>query len=419
MTKNNAENFFGLGLAPKLLEIIEKNNFIKPTPIQAQTIPIAITGKDVVGIAQTGTGKTLAFGLPMMQNIARQKTRGLILVPTRELAAQVDEVLMSFGRSLGLITAVVVGGASEAQQRRALQRKPHIIVATPGRLIDHLSSNKTLLENIGILTLDEADRMLDMGFAPQIDKILARMTKKRQTLLFSATMPQSITAIANKYMHTPLRIEIAKPGTVVKEVDQEVIFLGQGEKLPMLKKLLENYHGSVLVFSRTKHGAKRLANSIRNMDHTSADISANRSLSQRKAAIDGFKKGRFRILVATDIAARGIDVRNIEVVVNYDLPSTPDDYVHRIGRTARAGKRGKAISFATADQQKDVLAIERFINVQMTKGRTGNLPQPMPQHKSQVRPPQRRNQSLGKYHNHRSSRRNGRRDYSQRRRKKR
>ncbi len=379
MNRPTTTDFYGLGLAPKLLEIVEHNNFTQPTPIQAQTIPVAIQGKDVIGIAQTGTGKTLAFGLPMLQNIARQRTRGLILVPTRELAAQVDEVLLRFGKSLGLYTAVVVGGASEVRQRRALQRKPHIIIATPGRLIDHLSGNPSLLQHIGILTLDEADRMLDMGFAPQIEKILARVPRQRQTMLFSATMPDSIMSIAREHMQTPLRIEIAKPGTVVKEIYQEVIFLDQKEKKTMLQRLLETYHGSVLVFTRTKWGAQKLATSIRQMGHTSADISANRSLPQRRAAIEGFKNGTHRVLVATDIAARGIDVDNIEAVINFDLPSTPDDYVHRIGRTARAGKRGRAISFATPDQQRDVQAIERLIRVQLTKaGKPADMPRTAP-----------------------------------------
>ncbi len=361
-------NFYGLGIAPQLLEILEKNRFITPTPIQAKTIPLAIEGKDLIGIAQTGTGKTLAFGLPMMQNISRHHTRGLILVPTRELASQADEMLMRFVKTLGLKTVVVVGGASMYQQTKAFQRNPHIIISTPGRLIDHLSTRGSLLRGIGIVVLDEADRMLDMGFAPQIEKILARVPTDRQTLLFSATMPQSIVLMANKYMHLPLRVEIAKPGTTVKEIDQEVIFLSANDKRAMLEKLLERFPGPILVFSRTKWGAKKLASTIRDMGHSSAEIHSNRSLAQRRAAIEGFKKGVYRVLVATDIAARGIDVSNIELVINYDLPSTPDDYVHRIGRTARAGKKGKAISFATPDQRRDIRDIEQLIRTQLVVG---------------------------------------------------
>lgn len=368
MPQISSTNFFGLGIAPKILEILQRNRFITPTPIQAKTIPLAIEGKDLIGIAQTGTGKTLAFGIPLMQNIARLKTRGLILVPTRELATQVDEVLLHFGRSLGLKTAVVVGGASMQTQVRALNARPHIIIATPGRLIDHLSRRQSLLQEIGILVLDEADRMLDMGFAPQIEKILLRISKQRQTMLFSATMPQSIMTIANRHMHLPLRVEIAQPGTTVKEIDQEVIFLALQDKRTMLKTLLERYSGSILIFSRTKWGAKKLAADVRNLGHAATEIHSNRSLAQRRSAIEGFKKGTYRILVATDIAARGIDVNNIELVINYDLPSTPDDYVHRIGRTARAGKKGKAISFATPDQRRDIRDIERLIRTQLAIG---------------------------------------------------
>ncbi|MBI5037858.1 MAG: DEAD/DEAH box helicase [Candidatus Kerfeldbacteria bacterium] len=374
MTSESDNTFYGLGLAPKLLELLDSHKFTTPTPIQVKTIPLAIEGKDLIGIAQTGTGKTLAFGLPLMQNIARRKTRGLVVVPTRELASQVDEVLMQFGKGVGLRTAVVVGGASMYAQTRALQSTPHIIIATPGRLIDHLSSRPTLLQDIGIVVLDEADRMLDMGFAPQIEKILVKVPKDRQTLLFSATMPPTIVTIANRHMHLPLRVEIARPGTTVKEIDQEVIFLSAYDKRAMLGKLLERYTGSILVFSRTKWGAKKLTTVIRDMGHTAAEIHSNRSLAQRKGAIDGFKKGIFRVLVATDIAARGIDVSNIELVVNFDLPSTPDDYVHRIGRTARAGKKGKAISFATPDERRDIQDIERLIRTQLVVAEGSAMP---------------------------------------------
>ncbi len=374
MQPENQNSFYGLGLAPKLLEMLEKYRLTTPTPIQAKTIPLAIEGKDLIGIAQTGTGKTLAFGLPMLQNLARQRTKGLILVPTRELASQVDEVLLQFGRGFGLRTAVVVGGASMPMQTKAFQRNPHIVIATPGRLIDHLSRRDNLLQGIGILVLDEADRMLDMGFAPQIEKILAKVPKRRQTMLFSATMPESIVTIASRHMSLPLRVEIDRPGTTVKEVDQEVIFLAADDKRFMLAKLLEQYPGSILIFSRTKWGARKLASAIREMGHSAAEIHSNRSLEQRRSAIEGFKKGRHRILVATDIAARGIDVSNIEVVINYDLPSTPDDYVHRVGRTARAGKKGKAISFATPDQQRDVRDIERLIRTELVVGAGSILP---------------------------------------------
>jgi ATP-dependent RNA helicase RhlE len=339
----------------------------------------------------------------MLQNIARLKTRGLILVPTRELAAQVDEVLMRFGRPLGLRTAVVIGGASMQPQIKALRNNPHIIVATPGRLIDHLSHNFNLLNGVGILTLDEADRMLDMGFAPQIEKILMRMNKTRQTLLFSATMPQSIVAIANSHMHLPLRVEIAQPGTTVKEIDQEVIIIPADKKIVMLKTTLEKYTGSILIFSRTKWGAKKLAVDIRRMNYTASEIHSNRTLAQRKAAINGFKNGTFRILVATDIAARGIDVNNIELVINYDLPGSPEDYVHRIGRTARAGKKGKAISFATPDQQRDIRDIEKLIRTQLTLGEGSAFP------KAPAKSPYRQRRNFSRSRPRSSSRGQGRR----------
>ncbi|MFH0853838.1 MAG: DEAD/DEAH box helicase [bacterium] len=359
-------DFYGLNIAPKLLEILARLKFTEPTPIQQKAIPPAIEGKDLIGIAQTGTGKTLAFGVPMLQNLARLKGQGLVLLPTRELAAQVEEMLLMLGKPLGLRAAVIVGGASMARQNAVLRNQPHIIVATPGRLIDHLSSKQRLLEKVSILVLDEADRMLDMGFAPQIEQVLSRVPKKHQTLLFSATMPKGIVSIAQKYMNLPVRVEIAPSGTTIEQVDQEVIFITKQNKKGQLERLLGQYHGTVLVFSRTKWGTKKLARDIKGMGHTSAEIHSNRTLGQRREALEGFKRGKYRVLVATDIAARGIDVKDIELVLNYDLPGTPEDYVHRIGRTARAGKRGRAISFAMPDQQQDVKDIERLIRTQLS-----------------------------------------------------
>lgn len=365
MSDTTTNSFHGLGIAPKLLDILQQNRFTVPTPIQAKAIPVAIEGKDLIGIAQTGTGKTLAFGVPMLQNLARVKGQGLILSPTRELAEQVEKMLLVFGRALGLRTAVIIGGASMIRQIKSLNSHPHIMVATPGRLIDHLQSRPALLKQVSILVIDEADRMLDMGFAPQIDRILKSLTKKRQTMLFSATMPPAIIKIAQRYMTLPIKLEIARSGTTVDQVDQEVIFVAKENKQAMLDRLLKRYSGATLVFTRTKWGAKKLAQAVKHMGHTAAEIHSNRSLGQRRDALEGFKRGTFRVLVATDIAARGIDVKDIEVVLNYDLPSTPDDYVHRIGRTARAGARGRAISFATPDQKRDIRDIERLIRTQL------------------------------------------------------
>jgi ATP-dependent RNA helicase RhlE len=356
-------SFEGLGIAPKLLDILSQLKFTVPTPIQLQSIPVAVTGKDVMGIAQTGTGKTLAFGIPMIQRLAIQKGRGLVILPTRELAIQVDESLQKIGRSLGLKTAVLIGGEPISRQIRALRSNPHIIIGTPGRLNDHLEQRTLDLSKVTVLVLDEADRMLDMGFEPQIRRILSKIPAERQTMLFSATMPDQIVKIATTYMSLPIRIEVARAGSTARDVSQEVFFVSREKKLSLLEKVLKEHKGSVLIFTRTKFAAKKIAHAIRQMGHTSSEIHSNRSLGQRKEALEGFKIGRYRVLAATDIAARGIDVTGIELVVNYDLPENPEDYVHRIGRTGRAGMSGKAVSFATPDQRYDVRSIERLIKM--------------------------------------------------------
>lgn len=294
----------------------------------------------------------------------------MVILPTRELALQVNETLKKVGSGIGLKTAILIGGESMQKQLRMLRMNPHIIIATPGRLIDHLESRQVTLNTVSILVLDEADRMLDMGFAPQIKKILATVPKVRQTLLFSATMPNEIVDIAKSYMSLPLRIEVAPAGSAVELVEQELFFVNKEDKAKLLQNILTEYTGSILVFSRTKFGAKKIAQTIRNYGHTAAEIHSNKSLNQRIEALDGFKIGRYRVLVATDIAARGIDVTGIQLVVNYDLPSTSEDYVHRIGRTGRAGMSGKAISFATPDQKFEVRSIERLIRKPLPLGKT-------------------------------------------------
>jgi ATP-dependent RNA helicase RhlE len=359
----SVESFANLGIAPKLFAVLTEKKFIRPTPIQAQSIPPAIQGKDLMGIAQTGTGKTLAFGIPMIQRIAQSggKKKGLVILPTRELALQVDETLRKIGGSLGLRTAIFIGGESMQRQLKLLRNNPHVIIATPGRLLDHMDNGRLNLSQVAVLVLDEADRMLDMGFAPQIKKILEKVPKERQTMLFSATMPDDIVKIAQGYMRMPLRVEVAPAGTAVKTVTQELFFVEKNQKLSLLNSLLNQYKGSVLVFSRTKHGARKITMSLKRTGFTAAEIHSNRSLGQRLEALNGFKQGKYRVMVATDIAARGIDVTGIELVINYDLPATADDYVHRIGRTGRAGRPGHAISFATSDQRADVKSIERLI----------------------------------------------------------
>lgn len=360
-SKTNPAAFYGLGIAPKLLEILARLKFTTPTPIQSRAIPAAIEGKDLIGVAQTGTGKTLAFGVPMIQRIAQIKTKGLILLPTRELALQVDEALRKVGHTLGLKTAVLIGGAAMRPQIDSLRRQPHIIIGTPGRIIDHLEQKTLSLEGISILVLDEADRMLDMGFLPQLKIILSKVPKNRQTMLFSATMPDDVVRIATQHMRTPFRVEIARPGTAAEKVEQELFIVKKEDKIKLLGKLLAEYRGAVLIFSRTKYGARKICFAVRNMGHRAAEIHSNRSLIQRREALDGFKSGRYRVLVATDIASRGIDVVGIELVINYDLPDDPGDYVHRIGRTGRAGAPGRAISFATPDQKSAVRDIENLL----------------------------------------------------------
>ncbi|MBV9866930.1 MAG: DEAD/DEAH box helicase [Abitibacteriaceae bacterium] len=368
MTKNLEDaprSFHDLGLMPEVLDVLDRLQFTTPTPIQFKSIPIGLTGEDIIGIAQTGTGKTLAFGLPMLQRFVKSGGRGcgrgLVILPTRELALQVDEALQSVGRKFGLKTAVLIGGTPMRPQQNLLRANPDIIIATPGRLIDHLQQRSVDLRTVDTLVLDEADRMLDMGFAPQIKQILQAVPTERQTMLFSATMPQEIVKIANNYMHHPVRVEIAPAGTAAENVSQELFIVPQDEKTEVLSKLLYDYTGTVLVFARTRSRAHRVARQVRNMGHDVAEIHSDRTLPQRRAALDGFKAGTYRILVATDIAARGIDVTGIELVVNYDLPDCAEDYVHRIGRTGRAGLAGHAISFAAPDQFNDVREIEKVL----------------------------------------------------------
>ena len=355
---NNSESFYGLGIAPKIIELLDRMKFKTPTPIQFKAIPIAIEGKDIIGVAQTGTGKTLAFGIPMIQRLAQSYGRGLVLVPTRELALQVDETIQKVGQLLGMRTAVLIGGASMVNQIQALRRNPRVIIATPGRLNDHLQQSTLRLDDVNILVLDEADRMLDMGFAPQIERILRYLPRERQTMLFSATIPDKIVAIAAKHMKLPVSVEIARSGTAAANITQELFIIKKEDKPRLLGKVLDQYRGTVLLFSRTKRGAARITRGLRGMGHNAAEIHSDRSLSQRREALEGFKTGKYRILVATDIAARGIDVKGIELVINYDLPDDAENYVHRIGRTARAGHEGRAISFATPDQRGEVRDIE-------------------------------------------------------------
>lgn len=371
----NSSGFKEIGISASLLKILDKRKIETPTPIQHQAIPAALDGKDLIGVAQTGTGKTFAFGLPMLQRLGEGKKRALIVMPTRELAYQAEEALAPFASALGIRMAVIVGGAPMYQQKKMIKQNPRVVIATPGRLNDHLEQKSITLGEVDILVLDEADRMLDMGFKPQINRILKHVPEKRQTLLFSATMPQAIVELATSQMHLPLRIEVAREGTTAEKVEQELIIVRQPEKKVLLLALLKEQDGHTLVFSRTKHGAKKITRTLNDAGFKAAEIHSNKSLNQRRAALDGFKTGKFRILVATDIASRGIDVSNITLVVNYDLPDDPAEYVHRIGRTARAGREGKAISFATPTQAKDIRDIERLIRAELPRRKHAALPE--------------------------------------------
>ncbi len=353
--------FRDLGLSPKILEILTHIGINVPTPIQSKSIPALLEGKDIVGIAQTGTGKTLAYGLPMLELLAKNKGRGLILLPTRELAIQVNEQMKQIGEKFGLRTAVLIGGEPKHFQLKSIRKNPHIIIATPGRLIDFLSQRAINFRDNKILVLDEADLMLDMGFQPQIKEILKSVPEDRQTMLFSATMPPAIMSIITHYMRLPVRIEVAPSGTPAEFVDHEMIVIAGEDKLSQTERVLRQFSGKVLIFARTKFGVKKLCRKLVQMNYNAEEIHSDRSLVQRNRALTNFKTGKARVLVATDIAARGIDVKEIELVLNYDLPDNSEDYIHRIGRTGRAGKSGKAISFALPSQAKDIRDIEKLI----------------------------------------------------------
>lgn len=355
--------FLSLGLAPALVTPLTKKGVLTPTPIQAKAIPEVLAGRDVIGIAQTGTGKTYAFSLPILQFLVANNRSALVLVPTRELALQVEESVREIARSLQqkIRTQSLIGGIPVYRQIRELQFKPRFLIATPGRLNDLLEQKAITLDSVEYLVLDEADRMFDMGFAPQVKRILSVMPTRRQTLLFSATMSTEVADLATRFQKDPVRIEVAPAGTSAEKVEQELCYVSHPGKADILKTILGQHDGTTLIFTRTKHGASKLRRQLEGLGHDAAEIHANRSLAQRRQALDGFKNGRYRILVATDIAARGIDVKEIGLVVNYDLPDATEDYVHRIGRTGRAGSTGKAVTFATSDQRRQVKAIESLI----------------------------------------------------------
>ena len=343
-----------------------------PTPIQVQAIAPAMEGRDVIGTAQTGTGKTAAFMIPIVERLrsragADDHPGALILAPTRELAEQTQRWALRLGG--GLRAALVVGGVGFGPQVDELRRRPSIIVATPGRLVDHLERRTASLRDVRILVLDEADRMLDMGFKPQLDRILRALPTARQTLLFSATLPPELGQLARTHVRNPVRVEVGRLAAPPSQATQDVYLVERTQKTPLLLSLIEQNAGTMLVFVRTKHGTDRLARKLQSAGHAAQRLHADRSQSQRREALEGFRGGRYRVLVATDVAARGIDVLGIGRIINYDLPHTVEDYVHRIGRTARAGACGHASSFAAPEEHGQLRAIERHIGHSLPRQR--------------------------------------------------
>jgi ATP-dependent RNA helicase RhlE len=360
-----------------LLRNLSKAGFAEPTAIQAQAIPHALAGRDVLGCAQTGTGKTAAFVVPLLERLQgapKGHPRALILAPTRELAIQIQTTIDKLAPGLHLAATTLVGGADMQAQVRGLRQRPDILVATPGRLLDHMWNGTVSLLGMTVLVLDEADRMLDMGFAPQINQILDAMPEERQTLLFSATMPTDLKRLAQASVKDPVHVMVAKSATTADGVSQAVHHTTPDSKNSLLMSMLRDDADTVLVFARTKHRADRLGRMLDSAGHRVAVLHGGRTLPQRRAALEGFRRGSYRVLVATDIAARGIDVANIGHVINYDVPNSPEDYVHRIGRTARMRTTGRATTFVTFEDQDQLRAIERLLGRPVPRAEGSAIP---------------------------------------------
>ena len=361
--------FADLGLSPAILKALEKTTLKTPTPIQAQAIPHIMKGLDLMGLAQTGTGKTAAFGLPLLHRLldighppGPKHVRALILAPTRELISQIKDNFEVFTKGTAVRVTMVVGGASLFKQAQALSRGTDVLVATPGRLIDLLERGDVSLEKCGYLVLDEADHMLDMGFIHSLRKIAKHIPLKRQTLLFSATMPKDIEEIADTYLRNPVRVQVAPPGKPVERIVQGVHFTPQGDKAKLLEDYLKKHPGEqALVFGRTKHGSEKLAKLLATWGFRVGSIHGNKSQNQRDRTLAEFKGGALDVLVATDVAARGIDIPTVRHVYNYDLPNVPENYVHRIGRTARAGAEGTAVAFCAPAEMGELQAVEKLL----------------------------------------------------------
>ncbi|MDI6844249.1 MAG: DEAD/DEAH box helicase [Anaerosomatales bacterium] len=357
-------SFDNLGLSPRLLEAVAAMGHTRPTPIQREAIPHVLAGRDVVGCAQTGTGKTAAFVLPLMQRVEAGPggPRALVVTPTRELALQISEVAQQAAVRTGHRVAVAYGGVGYEPQLKALKRGVDVLVATPGRLIDLVERGAADLGHVEVLVLDEADRMLDMGFWPQVRTIVAKLPARRQNLLFSATMSSQVLRVVASTLNDPVRVDVAPATTPIEAIEQRVYPVSSQQKTQLLVHLIERHRPErVIVFTRTKHRADRVATALRRSGIESAAIHGDRSQGQRQSALDGLKRGRVRVLVATDVVARGIDFDDVSHVVNYDLPNTPEDYVHRIGRTARAGKSGTALSLLAPEEHGVFREIELAI----------------------------------------------------------
>ena len=366
--------FETLGLSPALLRALAETDYTTPTPIQEQAIPLSLGGHDVLGGAQTGTGKTAAFGLPLLQRLAKEtppkgprKPRALILVPTRELAVQVADNLKTYGRHLRMNVTTIFGGAGMQPQIDNLRRGVDVLIACPGRLLDHMDSGHAKLDAVELLVLDEADRMLDMGFLPQMKRIMGRVPKQRQTLLFSATFEPRIKAMALEFMRDPKQVQVAANSTIAETIAHRAHPVDNSRKRDLLVELLSKRHtDQVLVFGKTKHGCNRLAEQLAESGLPSVAIHGNKSQAQRQKALDAFKSGRARILVATDVAARGLDIPNLPLVINHDLPMVAEDYVHRIGRTGRNGASGEALSLVSPEEGGLLRQIQRMLNAEIS-----------------------------------------------------
>ncbi|WP_370251165.1 DEAD/DEAH box helicase [Nioella sp.] len=377
-------DFDMLGLSPTLQAAVKAAGYDTPTPIQNQAIPLALEGHDIMGLAQTGTGKTAAFGLPLVEHLMKMEGRpqpkcvkALVLAPTRELVNQIAEALNLYVKGSKLRVGTVVGGQSINTQIRFLSRGIDILVATPGRLIDLMDRGAVRLDTARFLVLDEADQMLDLGFIHALRKIAPKLGRPRQTMLFSATMPKQMEEIASTYLRNPRRVQVSPPGKAADKITQSIHFLDKGEKVSKLKELLLRHPESLsLVFARTKHGAERLMKQLVADGFDAASIHGNKSQGQRDRAIKGFREGSIKILVATDVAARGIDIPDVRVVYNFDLPDVPDNYVHRIGRTARAGRDGEAVAFCSAEEVGQLKDIEKVMKVSIPVA-SGDRPEPV------------------------------------------